>query len=318
MLDDKIVEMERKHIEERRYLDALDNGEIRRTGLSLDCRFLFSTSSGVFLFDRGVITRLLKGFCFGLARSGGRFFCTQEDYPDADSGGYGLSRILEFSLDGCQASHVRVLCTALRPGIHQIALFGERLLHVQTDGVLNLFPLDGQGPAWTADGGSAWPLVRGGEVFRHANSLLVRETDIVVMAHNDFEKTGYMSAIKRVDFRGNVLETRSLPGRSTHDILEWNGQFLFCSSHDGTVVNGVKTVAALPKLWTRGLGLVGSFWVVGGSEKTERKDRLTTRSHLHFFSEDFSTCLATVVLGELGDGSYGGNVKCVLALPIVT
>ncbi len=284
---------------------------------AFDARFLFTSSSGVYLYDRGQIVRLISGFCFGICQNGSEFLCTQEYYFDGKHAKYLMTRILSFTLDGNRAVNAGLLRTGLPSGAHQIAMLDGHVVYL--DGFNNLVvlcPVEPR-PAWGFNGATIWqPDLGQPEKSKHINSIQLTDHEMLILAHNDFQSTGRNSALRTICKKtGKPLGWLDLPARSAHDIRSWQGSIYFCDSEGGNLVRDEEVVFHAPdNLFTRGLMLTEELIVLGASERVHRSLREKTVAHLLFLSPDYKL-LGRYQLGEFQPRLFGGNVKSLMPLP---
>jgi hypothetical protein len=276
-------------------------------------RFIFTTSSGVFLYDSGRIIWLIKGFCFGICRSERNlYYATQEVHHDDKLHRYRISRLFEFELRDNRAYNLRLLRTGLHHGAHQIAYRDNSIFY--TDGVRNKVVI------FKATDSGLWGYAHADTIEydsdsdikgQHLNSIWFDNDYLYLIAHNNSVTTGRPSSLYRITLSGRLCSACYLNGRCAHDIIVNGGNLFFCDSEGGTVRSHDGIVFFSPdNTFTRGLYIGDSFNVVGGSERVHRSMREKTHAHLYITDRDFSI-IGRIVIGKVEDDTMAENVKVI-------
>jgi hypothetical protein len=104
------------------------------------------------------------------------------------------------------------------------------------------------------------------------NSIWHSELGTYVLFHNETSKTGRPTEIAKLDRAYNIEERVTTTAGNGHNILVFDGAFMFCDSRAGTVMCGSDVVFRCHQ-FTRGLSVTKDYVVVGRSEYGDRADR---------------------------------------------
>ncbi|MGB0598534.1 MAG: hypothetical protein ACPGLY_17740 [Rubripirellula sp.] len=234
----------------------------------LGTSLLVSTKRGFFHFVDGEIRRLLDGQFFGVTGHDGAWFFFQR--VSKWSG-----RIVQFGFKGKRAINPRQVITRLSPGCHQIDFLGSDLY--VTDTYNNRLCVYETVAGELKKRGQYFP---GGELangrqssnYAHMNSIWRSDSDIYVLFHNETKKTGRHSEIIRLDTNHAIAERISTTASNAHNVVNVDGEFLFCDSLYGKLMSG-DSVVYQSEYFTRGLAVTPDLVFLGASEYGARETR---------------------------------------------
>jgi hypothetical protein len=242
---------------------------------------LVATKKGLYLLENGRITRLLDGYFYGLTRARDDWYAFQKFET--------FGRIIRFTLTDGRMTAFEQLTTRLSPGCHQIDFVNGRLHVMDTynNGLLIFRP----SPARLELVGEHYPpgrLVHGVESanYAHMNSIWRCESGMYVLLHNATTKTGRPSEIARIDESYQIVERIPTGAANGHNILLYDGRFMFCDSQAGTLVSGTEPVFRCER-FTRGLSVTDDYVVVGRSEYGDRSERERLAGGISVLDHDF-------------------------------
>jgi hypothetical protein len=205
------------------------------------------------------------------------------------------------------------LTASLSPGCHQIDVidgrlhvadtYNNRLLVFRTDQTPLQLVGEYYPPGQLKDG-------RASDNYAHMNSIWRSDSDTYVLFHNETTKTGRATEIARLDDRYQIAERFQTTAANGHNILIYDGQFMFCDSKAGTVVCGADVVFRCDR-FTRGLSVTDHYVVVGRSDYGDRSEREQLAGGVTVLTHDFQTVLTINLPGmvqeirSVGDRDYG-------------
>lgn len=301
-------------------LDALHRRGL--AGLRLNYRFLFSCSQGVYLYDAGRLTRLLRGRYFGMTatdtanvyyigeylRKRGRGDTRDERSRiyrcRIEGGSLRIEEEMRFHREGRPQWPVNVHQVRWHEGFLWITNTRQNVVwKVASDG-----EIVGE---WTGSERFDYDLEDTAELIRrvsssahyhHYNSIAFRSGRVYVLAHNsaraDKSRRSFLVTLGS-DLR--ELERRENIGKAAHDVLFHGDDLYICNSGEGTLLRNFQ-----PVVWTghylRGLARIGSVLIVGGSmPKTDPEARAKSRSCLLFLDLATHRVIHALALGRVGD-----------------
>ena len=300
----------------KRFLVNLGMAYLHRAGLvefGLNYRFLIATTTGLHLYDRGQIRRLLTGEFFGLTATDtpGEYYCAicSNDFEKKDFRG----RILRCRFDGT-AVHVRGELPLIRAGkpeaalrIHQIRWHDGHLWVVNTMGNV-LWKVTPEGRIvgeWTEtsffDGDTPGHQILSSRAYKHYNSIAFRDGLIYLLAHNSGgqDKSG-QSYVIVLDSELKEVSRREEIGWACHDLL-WQGDDLYiCDSGGHTLLRNYEPVLRTDR-FLRGLTAAGSILILAGTDwEPDKSRRRLAGSVLYFVDQSTFHVLHTLVFNRLG------------------
>jgi hypothetical protein len=270
--------------------------------------FMVSTSRhGLLLFDRGRLTRLLDGDCYGLTRRGPCWYAYQ--------GRRGHGRIVRFRLQDCAARSRQVVLRGLNYGIHQVDFVGERLVLVDTlkNRLLVYDDVDRlRGASWQRWSRQVYPTGirevadyrrdrlgcdRDSPHYRHFNSVFARGDEVYLVAHNRSRSSGRRSELYVLDAELAPLQVRDLRTAEVHNYWTDGNRELVCGSAKGTLRADGVDVAQLGG-YTRGLSVGPEHVLVGGSQHAaQREGRDGGEGQVHALDRSFRVLGRLVIPG---------------------
>ncbi len=230
-----------------------------------------ASRQGLFAVSRTDYVQIAHGLFFGAAIRDGDIFAFEAcDAPAARSN---RGRIVKFVRQNNRIIDAQVLATGLDNGCHQIDFFGDRLCVVNTyDQSIIRFSDDFSTretlrPLPEAPRHRDWSTG-----YVHCNSLLQADDQIFLLHHNGGLDRN--SEVATYDHNWHLIETRTLPGRSCHNLamLE-NGALLSCGSMAGELIDLDGVRAKVSSMMTRGLCVGTDQIVIGASAFSIRRKR---------------------------------------------
>lgn len=279
-------------------------------------KFLFSSSSGLFLYDNGKLIHLIDGFIFGVTAFDGKLFCTQECYLDEARSVYRMTRILALRLVGDRVTDLSIVRSGLPRGAHQIAADETHFYFLDSSSNVVLKFLHSNIVGWNKQSSVSLYYDRNAEEKgQHLNSVALNAELLYLLAHNDFHATGRNSRWYLIDKQGNLLREVGTDARCAHDIIPSDDEVIICNSEEGVVQRGDEVLFRSPEnLFVRGFAMVGDYVLVGASERVERARRELTRATIYFLNREYNL-LDTLRIDQLPNGKMGGNVKVIAPYP---
>lgn len=292
-------------------------------GVRVNHRFLAACQQGVFLYDRGRITRLLRGRYFGMTRAGTphTYYITEYtrkgrrrgDSPDERShiyrcrmegGKLQIAEEVRFHRDGRREWPIKV---------HQVR-WHEGLLWVintRQNVVWKAGPTGEILAEWTGSRRFAYvpesprefmSRLRASAEYHHYNSIAFRDGLIYVLAHNGTIKgQTRRSFMVTLDAGLREVDRRRDIGLACHDLFFHGDDLYICNSGEGTLLRNFQPVAHTG-YFVRGLARLGSILVMGGSiPRSDPEKRVTSRSRLFFVDVRTHRVIHTLALGHVGD-----------------
>lgn len=296
---------------------GLVRNEVVATSETFDVPFAFlvTTTTGIYCVSGGRVTWLVQGFGFGVCPYRGRWFITLEQYLDPVETKYLLTQFLSFRLEGGRAVDLRLEKTGLPGGAHYLREFRNQFYFPHGGNVLARFPWPLSLYGWRGGERIIVDRAKGVPKCQHLNSVLIDDRRILVLAHNDSQKTNRNSAIYHLDHEGNLIEFEELNARGAHDLVETPDGVLYSNSFGGTFDRGGKTLfkPSLP-VYARGVALHARYHVCGGSVPTERQFRERTPLLLFVTDSEWRE-LGRIRVDEFKPGCWGGAVHEIMLLP---
>jgi hypothetical protein len=257
---------------------------------TVDAEFLVGTMTSLLHYDRGRLHRLFEGHCFEMTRYRDRWYVFRQ-LARRYSG-----EIVSFRLQAGTVCDLRLEATLLGPWVHQIHAYGDSLYVADTTNNRLI------GYAIEADGLIRKRCAYAGEWFGtdvHLNSVCAHREQLSVMYHNLTQKTGRRSqiAVFGLDLRfKRLIDT---PAGSAHNISFADGKLLYCDSDAGSVVweNRVFRTG----IFTRGLAVSDSLFLVGGSEIEKRELRHSSTGHVLAFDREQRDPTAMIKIPKSGN-----------------
>jgi hypothetical protein len=241
--------------------------------------FIVATKAGLFLTSPRSWHRLTGGTWYGLTR----YRDTILAYEQLDR--WRTGRLMQISATGvCRFPILR-----LPYGCHQIDVWRDEL-----------YIMDTYNNAVLRYGCTDWRLravyhplgvldrSRESANYGHLNSILFREKDVVIVAHNETTKTNRRSELIFCGHDFRLHERTSLDAGNAHNVAPQGSDLLICDSNGGRVISaGGRTQASLP-LFTRGLSLTPDVIAVGESNVGAREDRESLGGAISYFYPDWT------------------------------
>ncbi len=291
-------------------------------GLNFNYRFLVACWRGVFVYDRGRITRLLRGHYFGM---------TATDTPNL----YYITEYLRTKRRGAirdERSHIlrcRIEGGSLRiegemrfhragrphwpVKVHQVR-WHEGFLWVantRQNVVWKVAP-DGEIVGeWTGgqrfeydleDAGQLVSQIRSSADYHHYNSIAFHDGLVYVLAHNSAKADdSRRSFLVVLDRELREVGRREDIGKACHDVLFHDEDLYVCNSGEGTLLKNFEPVVQTGQ-FLRGLARIGSILIMGGSvPRVDPTERAKSRSRLFFVDLRTHRTICTLALGRVGD-----------------
>jgi hypothetical protein len=248
---------------------------------------LVTSRQGMFaVASDGKVERIAWGSFFGIRRHGGFVYafeaCDRTSNPSA------MGRIVRFCLRNKRMKDPQVLVRGLDNNCHQIAIIGEVLHVVDTaNQQVLLFTLAGNPIATKPVHPSLEELE--GENYRHVNSIASIGGRIGLLLHNGGSNRDRPSELAWIDDDWNIAERQVLPGQACHDIVaDKDGRIWHCGSRVGELITGDGLRVKVSPMFTRGLALAESGFVVGYSQVGTRADRQTLAGGVLFLDRAYA------------------------------
>ncbi len=249
--------------------------------------FVFSSQSGVVLYQDGVFRRITERASYGVTvnKAGGLLI---QEFPGLEflgSDRWHFARIIrKESTNSAAVPVVRFL----NPGVHQIDVVDGRLAVAETHlNAISLFDL-GSGqlvqqvlPAGTPDNGHA------SANFKHFNSIYADGHDIYLVASNNMVTLGRVSEIFKLDRDWQVISVITTPSGHAHNVYVEDGVIWYCNSLQGELVVDSDVAFKTDRYMTRGLANNGHHILVGGSDITDRASRVSAYGGIFVLDASF-------------------------------
>ena len=238
------------------------------SGKTNDISIIFSTSKGIFIFDkkRNLSKQILKGHSYGITRSKNFWFAQRTtNRVKGISKGRRVSNIIKFKINNYFINNLSVAVLGLRGEIHQIDFIGDKLYVPYTNyGLILNYDLNRKLYKRITD------LFSDKKQFAliepsHLNSVYSDKRYIYLIAHNYTSKTNRSSDLIVYDERNGDVKIFSLNAHSAHNVIKINGSLFFCDSNNGKLYRNNKIIFSSNKL-LRGLSLTNEMIFVGGSD----------------------------------------------------
>lgn len=226
--------------------------------------FLFSASSGLFLFDNNKILKICDERCFGITKKDNFFYFTTS--PEKYSYPSMIYRVNE-DFNNCVLE--KVFFTAA--DLHQIDFFENRFY--VTDTKNNRILVCHQGK-WVSLYPAGKIEKRHSKNYAHFNSLFITKEHTYILAHNDTIHSKRNSQIYSLRNKNFEIEKIIDSGAScAHDLVFHDHKFYFSDSMGSKFMIGDKAYLDTKGFLTRGFAYNGTTALVGGSAIADRENR---------------------------------------------
>lgn len=256
---------------------------------TIDESLLIATPTGILLYRRGVLRRILRGRFYGISRSQDRW-CAY----------HGTGQIVSFELRQDGVADLQCLVSPLHLYCHQIDFCGEFLFVVDTNhNRLIRFPRQlpqDRSARHAYPNGRVWRGRRSPN-YCHMNSVLSDGETTLVVLHNQTGKTGKKSELIRLDSNLNVTGRRTLNAGAAHNVVALDGRIGYCDSLAGEFVHGEKRLSLGP--FTRGVAITEDAIFIGGSEFGNRKQREGSAGFVYCCPRDASSVTSTMQIPQV-------------------
>lgn len=299
------------------------NGLLLRHNLSglrgVSLKFIFTCRQGIFLFDRGKISKLVEGPHFGITATSSDTVLAAEWVGNRE---VQKTVVYRYHFDGALLTDKRKLTfrdrrgQILQPfGIHQIRYLGGFLWVINTrENVVWKCSLEGDVlDEWSEEGKMPFDeqkyeecnqLRKQTETYRHYNSITFHDGHFYVLAHNCSQEQDNLqkrSYIVKLDEDLTVVGRLEDMGRACHDVVFIDGHLYVCNSMEGSLMENGKPVMEFGS-FLRGIGVIGSIMIIGGSPyQIARHKRDDAHSQLFFVDYRARRQLFSLQLGRLGN-----------------
>jgi len=236
------------------------------------CELLICTINGLIFLNKKQSKLLLKGSFYGLTKIKNRWFVFERIIEK-----YGYTgRLLSFKIEKGKLKECKIEFTNLDDDIHQIDFYknilyltdtkNNRLLRFQIEDEKIVKPLKPFYPLGDLDHGVK------SENYGHINSVLIQNSQIILICHNQTQKTKKLSEVLILSMDGELLKKINTKNSCAHNYMILNGDELICDS----IAKGLRVDNTnLIKLgkFTRGLCNDQKYLYVGGSQIAGRENR---------------------------------------------
>ncbi|TLU67564.1 hypothetical protein FE810_01045 [Thalassotalea litorea] len=283
-------------------------------------KFLFTSSSGLFLFDRGRIHKLLSGNFFGITQLPDERYLAVTYVQDGTKDERSLA--LTFKLAGNKAEAQKSFNFISAEGevkvpvrVHQIICFNGKLWVTNTrQNIVWRCDLNGRieksfiysqsfnyAPGCTSTD-VVRKTARNSQDYHHFNSIHIDENFLYLLAHNsagsDKSKNSFYL---KLDHEFNVLERTDNVGKACHNLVPCEQGFYICDSANGQLVH-----PKLPNIqlgyFLRGLTLIDNHLIAGGTVSSSDPNlRGKGDSRLFFIPVGNAFPIMSLSLGRTGD-----------------
>jgi hypothetical protein len=243
--------------------------EWEHSGQKIDIApFVFSSNSGVVLYQDGVFRRITERASYGVTvdKAGGLLI-----HQHVGVNRWTYARVIR--KDGTNGAAVPVV-QSINPGVHQIDVVDGRLAVVETYlNTISLFDM-GSGRRVRQVLPAGTPENRSTSVnYKHFNSIYADGHDIHLVASNNRKTYGSASEIFKLDRDWQVISVIATSSGHAHNVYVEDGVIWHCNSLDGELVVDSDAVFRIDQYMTRGLANNGHHILVGGTDHTDRSLR---------------------------------------------
>jgi hypothetical protein len=297
-------------------LDSLQRRGVIESGLNY--RILAACQKGVFLYDRGRVTPVFPGDCFGMTSTG-----TPGEYYVAEYCLNGKqderSHIYRCRWSGdrlhvvCQLSFTQGGARQWPARVHQIQWHEGFLWVCNTrQNVIWKCTEDGDVVAeWTGTSRFDYDFdnvtdltnrVRHSPDYKHYNSIAFHQGLIYVLAHNSAgaDKSGN-SFVSVLDASLQEVKRHENVGKACHNLFFHGGDLYICDSANGSLLRNFEPVLQTGR-FLRGLDAHGSVLLMGGSaHEVSAERRGESNSQLFFVDVKNHHLLHSFTLGRVGN-----------------
>ncbi len=237
-----------------------------------DSELLICTINGLIFLNKYKSKLLLKGSFYGLTKIKNRWFIFERIMEN-----YGFKgRLLSFKIENGILKECKIEHKNLDDDIHQIDFYNNilyltdtknnRLLRFQIEDEKIVKQLESFYPLGELDYGVK------SDNYGHINSVLIQNNQIILVCHNQTQKTKKLSEVLILSLEGELLKRINTKNSCAHNFMLLNEDELICDSiAKGLRVNNDKLIK-LGK-FTRGLCNDKTKIFVGGSQIAGRENR---------------------------------------------
>lgn len=239
---------------------------------SLRATFLIATSSGLLLYERGDLHRIIDGYFYGLTTYGRRWYGFHKHVTRYTQRPIG--QIVSFELWGSRPREIALEALGLDPSVHQLDAWDDHLYVADTaNNRIIRYAIDENRLRHRHDFYPSGELANGeaSHNYVHLNSLFSRNGCTYAVYHNHTTKTGRKSQIAILDECLNARRIIDTDAGDAHNVAPHPHGLLYCDSNAGTLVWGEATLEC--GCFTRGLAVSDQLVLVGGSDFADRDDR---------------------------------------------
>jgi len=139
-----------------------------------------------------------------------------------------------------------------------------------------------------------------GNDINHFNSLLLHNDRLFITAHNKGIKPSEVYEHDRKD--GTLIKIHTMiDSLAAHNCGFINNKLCVCDSHCGQISNiyGHKLLNENHNVYTRGLSITDNHVVIGGSQKSDAKQRPKAHGYIYLYNKNFDL-LKTLFLKNIG------------------
>lgn len=243
--------------------------------------FLFSTATGLYLFDKNKIFQLLNGRFFGITRYKTNIFFVYQQFSS-----FGVIR--KIWLSNSKVIKIETFKSELSKNIHQICFFdsnlficdtsNNRLLKINENGkiVKNIYP--------------AGKLMMGkkSDNYCHFNSIFPNKDSIYLIAHNYSQYSSKNSQVFILNRNSYELkEVVNLDAKCAHNYILNNDDVFICDSENGNILINLNEKLTLG-YFLRGFACDESNFIVGGSMYGKRSERIGKNCFIFTYDKKFN------------------------------
>jgi len=251
--------------------------EWEHSGQKIDVApFVFSSNSGVVLYQGGVFTRITERASYGVTVDKAGALLLEELVGVSRSVGvnrWTYARVIRKL--GTNAASVPIV-RFLHRAAHQIDIVDGRLAIVETRlNTISLFELSsGQLVRQVLPAGK--PMNGASANYKHFNSIYADGSNIYLIASNNLVTRGRFSEIFKLDRDWQVIAVITTSSGHAHNVYVEDGVIWHCNSSDGELVVGSDVAFKTDRYMPRGLANNGHHILVGGSQNTRPASARTT------------------------------------------
>jgi len=233
-----------------------------------DISIIFSTSKGIFIFDKqnNISKQILKGHSYGITRSTNYWFAQRtvnrsQPLPKHKR----VSNIIKFDINNYSIKNLSTVVLGLQGEIHQIDLIGEQLYVPYTgyNRILNYNLC--KNPLKNISDFRSEKIELSIYEHSHLNSIYVNNHFIYCIAHNRTAHTNRSSELIRYSKLDKTINIQDLNAHSAHNIININRSIYFCDSNNNKLIKDNDVIFESNKL-LRGLSMTDDRIYVGGSD----------------------------------------------------